>query len=182
MNEPIVNENNYKGWFIGEPFFSDNCWKIHASKEEKHLYGSEDKKEDCIRRMKYRIDDQERIEELKSPFKSTRQQILEDAIQCVTKDRNATYGYPEDNFKVIAQFWNDYLISKWRLNQPIVDTKDVSVMMILMKISRIITSPEHLDHWVDIAGYAGCGGEIAMKKKISQEKAADKAAGMELPK
>jgi len=33
--------------------------------------------------------------------------------------------------------------------------------MNLLKLARIKTSPEHADHWIDIAGYAACGGEVA---------------------
>lgn len=92
----------------------------------------------------------------------TRQQILEEAIKCVTKDRNATHGDPEDNFRIIAELWTIYLSAG--LQQPIpIDSINVSAMMLLMKVSRLITSPHHQDHWVDIAGYAACGGEIATK-------------------
>ncbi len=91
----------------------------------------------------------------------TRQQILEAAITCVTKDRNATHGEPEDNFKVIARLWNSYLVSNQ--HEAVLTSLDVAVMMILMKLSRVITSPQHIDHWIDIAGYAACGGEIAIK-------------------
>ena len=109
--------------------------------------------------------------EVNPVLKSTRQQILEEAIQCVTKDRNATHGDPEDNFKMIASLWNNYLSMRRPNNETrglafaIVDAMDVSVMMVLMKISRIISSPQCRDHWTDICGYAACGGEIALKLK-----------------
>ena len=38
-------------------------------------------------------------------------------------------------------------------------SRDVAAMMILLKIARAATSTK-CDHWVDIAGYAACGGEI----------------------
>ena len=38
-----------------------------------------------------------------------------------------------------------------------------AVMMIQLKLARIKTSPEHADHWIDVAGYAACGGEVAVK-------------------
>lgn len=100
----------------------------------------------------------------------TRQLILEEAIKCVTKDRNATHGEPENNFEIIANLWQHYLYQsglyksyKDEGGTRILNSVDVSVMMILMKLSRVITSPQHLDHWIDIAGYAACGGEIATK-------------------
>lgn len=104
------------------------------------------------------------------PPPSERELILLEAIKCVTKDRNATHGDPEDNFAVIADFWTTYLKMKGRLAYGI-DSTDVAAMMVLMKVSRIITSPEHKDHWVDIAGYAACGGGIASSQKIHQNDA-----------
>jgi len=94
-----------------------------------------------------------------------REEILREAIQCVTKDRNATHGNPEDNFKIIVGYWNQYLETRVKRNDytNFLDEVDVAVMMLLMKVSRLAKSPGHMDHWVDIAGYAACGGGIAVK-------------------
>lgn len=85
-------------------------------------------------------------------------EILETALQCVTKDRNATHGEPEDNFQLIADYWNTFL-------KPVkpITPHEVAVMMIFVKLARISISPEHDDHWVDIAGYAACGGGCVKK-------------------
>ena len=32
--------------------------------------------------------------------------------------------------------------------------------MILLKVARLGADQYHLDSWIDIAGYASCGGEI----------------------
>ncbi len=90
-----------------------------------------------------------------------RQEILEKAIECVTRDRNATHGEPEDNFKVIAEFWDSYLTAKGKRGPVTITSADTAAMMILMKVSRLVTSPECVDHWIDIAGYAACGGGVA---------------------
>lgn len=92
-----------------------------------------------------------------------RGQILSEADRIVHTDRNAQYGDPEDNFQVIANYWAVYLESKYGLNGSPVDATDVASMMVLMKMARIATSPEQEDHWVDIAGYAACGGEVATR-------------------
>lgn len=84
----------------------------------------------------------------------TRETVLEEAKKCVMQDRNKDYGSPEDNFKVIGKYWTDFLGKE-------ITATDVSVMMLLMKIARLHTSPTKGDHWIDIAGYAACGGEIA---------------------
>lgn len=92
----------------------------------------------------------------------TREQILRDALQIVTKDRNQDYGNPEDNFATIANYWTTYLQSKGLISrQDSITNVDVAAMMILMKCSRLATSPNKLDHWIDIAGYSSCGGECA---------------------
>ena len=94
-----------------------------------------------------------------------REKILQDALKIVTQDRNKDYGDPEDNFSTIAEYWWTYLHSKNLFaDTGILTATDVAAMMILMKCSRLATSPDKEDHWVDIAGYAACGGQCACKR------------------
>ena len=87
----------------------------------------------------------------------TRIETLQKAEKCVNGDRDLKYGKPEDNFSVIAGYWGKYL----NIN---VKPVDVAIMMCLFKIARLKTSSfEDLDSWVDLAGYAACGAEIATK-------------------
>lgn len=81
-----------------------------------------------------------------------RKEILDIALEIVTKDRNKAYGDPEDNFRDIAELWTTYKGISFAAH-------DVAVMMILLKVSRLKTSPECPDHWVDISGYSACGGQ-----------------------
>lgn len=83
-----------------------------------------------------------------------RQEVLDKAAVCVNVDRQNTYGKPEDNFARIAAMWEAYL------GTPITSAQ-VAVCMILTKVARLNTSIQHADNWVDIAGYAACGAEIA---------------------
>lgn len=83
-----------------------------------------------------------------------RSQILDTAKTYVTKDRAATHGEMESNFENIAKYWSIHL------DIPITST-DVAVMMTLLKVARIKSNEEHVDNWVDGAGYLACGGEIA---------------------
>jgi hypothetical protein len=94
---------------------------------------------------------------------STRAQILEEAMEIITVDRNTSYGSPENNFFTIAELWNNYITSIATHRQ--LNSHDVAVMMILVKVARIATSPDKRDHWVDIAGYAACGGECTDTSK-----------------
>lgn len=89
----------------------------------------------------------------------TRQEILDQAATAVTKDRNDSYGEPEDVFCCIAQMWSSYL-SKQGLLTDVLDSVDVAAMMVLLKVARINPEEPHPDNWIDIAGYAACGGEL----------------------
>lgn len=86
---------------------------------------------------------------------ATRKNILESAMKCVNGDRDEQYGKPEDSFSIIAKFWTAYL----NRTGVIIDRKDVAAMLGLMKIARISTGVQKTDNWIDLAGYAACGGE-----------------------
>jgi hypothetical protein len=90
--------------------------------------------------------------------KTTRKSILETALKCVCGDREQDYGSPENNFQTIANLWIDYLSAK----EDVLDIRphDVAAMLGLLKIARIATGHGKADNWVDLAGYAACGGEI----------------------
>ena len=96
----------------------------------------------------------------------TRKEILEVAEQCVCHDRNEQYGSPEDNFKTIAYLWTNYLNAGSALRPGVgivIRAKDVAAMMILLKVARVATGSGSQDNWIDLAGYAACGGEIEGK-------------------
>lgn len=95
----------------------------------------------------------------------TREQILDEAKSIVCKDRNAQYGEPEDNFKVIADLWGKYL---WNKPGYLIQAEDVANMMILFKIGRLITGGFKHDTLVDIMGYAACAEEL-MTNEIKNE-------------
>ena len=92
----------------------------------------------------------------------TREEILNTAKECVCGGREEDYGSPEDNFKTIADLWGTYLkracISKD--GTVCILPEDVAVMLALVKIGRIASGNSKADNWVDLAGYAACGGEI----------------------
>ena len=87
----------------------------------------------------------------------TRKELLAKATTIVTGERDAQYGGPEDSFGRIAKLWTAYLE-----NRISILPEDVACMMMLLKVARLRSSCyESMDSWVDIAGYAACGGEIA---------------------
>ena len=92
----------------------------------------------------------------------TRTEILEAARGCVCGDREEDYGSPEDNFTIIAFFWGTYIHARCVGPDTIVEVlpEDVAAMMALLKIARITSGVGKADNWVDLAGYAACGGEL----------------------
>ena len=84
----------------------------------------------------------------------TRREILDAARRCVCGDREQDYGSPESNFQRIADLWNAY----W--STTAICAQDVAAMLALLKIARIRSGHAKEDNWVDLAGYAACGGEI----------------------
>lgn len=90
----------------------------------------------------------------------TREEILKEALRCVTGGREQQYGSPEDSFMVIAELWTVYLEHKCVEDNGAVllHPEDVAAMMALLKIARICTGKYKGDNWVDLAGYAACGG------------------------
>ena len=93
-----------------------------------------------------------------------RKEVLANANKCVNGDREQDYGSPEDNFRTIAAFWNAYIASKLGAVKGVapvaLDSKDVAAMLSLLKIARISSGHAKADNWIDLAGYAACGGEL----------------------
>ena len=76
------------------------------------------------------------------------------------RGRNNVYGEPEDVFLMISQLWTAYT------GTPITSI-DVAAMMVLLKVARVSGScGESEDSWVDIAGYAACGAELAERGEV----------------
>ena len=87
------------------------------------------------------------------PKNSKRAEILHEAERCICGQREQDYGSPESNFEIFANLWTDYLYAE-------VSALDVAMMMCLLKIARIKNGGGTGDSFVDLAGYAACGGEI----------------------
>ena len=83
---------------------------------------------------------------------------LSKAKECVCGKREQDYGTPENNFTKIAKLWSAY--SGFGFSAI-----DVAMMMALLKVARISTGTATEDSFVDLAGYAACGCEIATENK-----------------
>lgn len=78
--------------------------------------------------------------------------ILEEARDLIRGDRASSYGDAKASFERIAALWTTYKGVE-------ITAKDVASMMILLKVSRGVTSAKR-DNWLDIIGYAALGSEI----------------------
>jgi len=91
-----------------------------------------------------------------------RVEILEKANEMIGGDRAEDYGSVKENFKCTADLWQVYIyeLNRIRDDGGLILPHDVAILNILQKVSRLVNSPDHLDSWMDIAGYAALGGEI----------------------
>ena len=103
----------------------------------------------------------------------TRNEILRAAEKIVSGERQEQYGSPEDNFAAIARYWKCYLDARAKNGGSdatfTLDADDVAAMMILFKVGRLSTGAGSADTWIDIAGYAACGGQIQTANKNDGE-------------
>lgn len=98
---------------------------------------------------------------------NSRKALLQQAIQMVNGGREQDYGSVESNFKRIADMWSAYLRNRVH-PESVLSGTDVALMMVLFKMSRLQVSPEHRDSWVDMAGYAACGGGLNTDKPMEE--------------
>lgn len=75
--------------------------------------------------------------------------ILDEAKAAVA-DRGKNYGDVYTNHERIATMWTVLLGHEVKAEQ-------VAMMMVALKLARLVETPDHMDSWVDIAGYAWTG-------------------------
>ena len=99
----------------------------------------------------------------------TRSELLHAAEVCVCGQREEDYGTPEDSFRVIGELWETYIKEKC-VGDPAAEVcivpEDVAALLALLKIARIATGHGKSDNWVDLAGYAACGGELQSRPAV----------------
>lgn len=79
-------------------------------------------------------------------------QSLLDAAKKIVEERGKDYGDINQSFNRIAKFWSAYKGVE-------ITPKDVAAMMMLLKISRWVTSDKP-DTLLDIVGYAECAAKL----------------------
>lgn len=85
----------------------------------------------------------------------TAAELLSIAAKLITGSRAESHGDLAENFKRISNMWNAYL------GTNLINSKDVAIMMALMKAARAKTGNNLEDHFIDMAGYSAIAGQVA---------------------
>lgn len=83
-----------------------------------------------------------------------RGEILDEAKRLTHGERDKNYGKPLINHTRIASLWSIFLEQE-------ITPAQVAICMGLVKVARLIESPDHLDSFLDAAAYFAIAGEIA---------------------
>lgn len=84
----------------------------------------------------------------------TRSKILATADTLVNGDRAKDYGDATESFTRLGQMWGAILGHD-------VSAAQVAMCLAALKLSRLSQTPDHGDSWIDLAGYAALGAEVA---------------------
>lgn len=96
----------------------------------------------------------------------TRDEFIRKLDETVNK-RRGVYAPPERNFERIAKLVRAWLESRYGVEMLVdeIDEADVAMIGVMVKIGRLAENIEHDDSWLDVAGYAMCGSEVASVMK-----------------
>jgi hypothetical protein len=87
------------------------------------------------------------------PHKRTRSKTLYVATSLVEEVREEQHGDFADNAKTTAELWSAYKGVEF-------SALDVPMMMALLKIARVKSSPDNPDNYVDTCGYVALASEV----------------------
>ena len=100
-------------------------------------------------------------------------EVLEGAIALIHGQRAKDYGDAQASFQGMADLANPII----KKSDGKLTASDMALVMIQVKIARLQESPDHEDSWVDIAGYAALGAQIAITAPERPPTAPSKANG-----
>lgn len=108
-----------------------------------------------------------------------RAELLEEARRLVCEDRNSQYGPPMQDFMRIAGILN-ILGYRAECGGREIFPRDVALIMISLKMSRLCWGPDKMDTVADIAGYAACYWECVSDQELQQQTASCSACQKEI--
>ena len=161
---PTLADSIFLAFAWGEPFHGNAYWSGIHNKLEAGTYFdapqlTEESCGEAARKTMYGLpkrmatdEDYEKLDEI-AP-----ESICQEAQRIQGGDRQQDYGSPTKNFQDIADLWSTYIKTSLDVDVDL-KARDVAHMSILMKISRNVHKPKR-DNWVDMAGYAQCGGKV----------------------
>ena len=94
-----------------------------------------------------------------------RNEILDTAKTLINGDRAKDYGDAYLNHQRIADGWNTIIQAAYETT-GYVTPMHVALMMDWVKTSRLLTTIDHYDSWIDKAAYSALGAEFAEREKI----------------
>ena len=94
-----------------------------------------------------------------------RNEILDTAKTLINGDRAKDYGDAYLNHQRIADGWNTIIQAAYETT-GYVTPMHVALMMDWVKTSRLLTTIDHYDSWVDKAAYSAFGAEFAEREEI----------------
>ena len=95
--------------------------------------------------------------------------ILDQAKKLTSGDRRRDYGHPLEDFSCTAEIWTA-ILHRTGLMNPMdhIPAELVALMMTAVKLSRLSSSPGHMDSIVDVAGYMRTQ-EMVLDKRRGRE-------------
>jgi len=91
-----------------------------------------------------------------------RNEVLSTAAALISGDRATQYRDALDTHRAVGEMWQALLYHDDVDVQ--INASTVALMLICLKCVRAVKNPEYSDSWVDIAGYAALGAEMAGHK------------------
>ena len=85
-----------------------------------------------------------------------RTEILNEASRLINGERDEIYGTPLVNHQRIALLWQVVLGTE-------ISPAEVAICMALVKVARLVQTPDHEDSFIDATAYMAIAGEVAAK-------------------
>lgn len=98
--------------------------------------------------------------------KNERSKFLTEVDGTINGERSDSYGDPSIGFAKTAAMFNAVTGAE-------ILPVDVVIFNMVQKLERLSHTPGHRDSWLDIAGYAALGAEVAAATAIPASKTSD---------